>query len=258
MKPLYKKDVFNNIIVAAHRGDQSNAPENSIESFIDAISSGVDMIEADIHITKDNHFIINHNAYIQKDSKKYLISELSSSEIQKIKVVNKKSSTETKIAKLSDLLSIAKNKCYLNIEIKRNNSITNASFIDKLLNEITKYGNLDEVLFASFYYDMLSVSKEIAPEVPIAAIRIPSRPLLPEQILSKINIDAYITSQSSLSMSISESALKNNIILATYSIDTAAHFAKAMKYNAKAIGTNRAKEIVEIANIYRKSAKNKP
>lgn len=253
MKPLYKTDVFNNILVVAHRGDQSNAPENTIESFYDAINSGVDMIESDIQITKDNRFIIHHNSYIKSASKKFLINELTFDEVKKLKIIDSRTNKAIIIPELKDLLSIAKNKVYLNLEIKKYTYIPNKTYIELILNEISNYGDINEILFASFYYDMLSDCKEIVPDIPIAAIRIPSQPLLPEELFSKIKIDAYITSQSSLNKAISDSAIRKNIILASYSIDTLEHFNKAMKYSVKAIATNKAKEIVKIVNNYRQT-----
>jgi len=49
------------IILAAHRGDRKTAPENTMPAFEKAIAFGVDMIETDIHMTKDGELIIMHD-----------------------------------------------------------------------------------------------------------------------------------------------------------------------------------------------------
>ena len=49
------------IILAAHRGDRKTCPENTMPAFEKAISFGVDMIETDIHMTKDGKLIIMHD-----------------------------------------------------------------------------------------------------------------------------------------------------------------------------------------------------
>jgi glycerophosphoryl diester phosphodiesterase len=41
-------------LVIAHRGYSAILPENSLEAFIAAAYVGVDYVEMDIHITKDN------------------------------------------------------------------------------------------------------------------------------------------------------------------------------------------------------------
>ena len=49
------------IILAAHRGDRKTAPENTIPAFERAIQLGVDMIETDIHMTRDGELVILHD-----------------------------------------------------------------------------------------------------------------------------------------------------------------------------------------------------
>lgn len=54
-----------NIIIQAHRGSHSNeTPENSIESCLKAIDLGVDMIEIDVHVSKDHHIVVTHDSKI--------------------------------------------------------------------------------------------------------------------------------------------------------------------------------------------------
>ena len=49
------------ILFAAHRGDRKNCPENTMPAFENALNFGVDMIETDIHMTKDGELIIMHD-----------------------------------------------------------------------------------------------------------------------------------------------------------------------------------------------------
>ena len=49
------------IILAAHRGDRRNYPENTMPAFESALRFGADMIETDIHMTSDGHLIITHD-----------------------------------------------------------------------------------------------------------------------------------------------------------------------------------------------------
>ena len=54
------------IILAAHRGDRKNYPENTIPAFEAAMRLGVDMIETDIHMTKDGSLIIMHDLSLKR------------------------------------------------------------------------------------------------------------------------------------------------------------------------------------------------
>lgn len=56
----------NKVMVAAHRGDWRNAPENSLLAFKNAAAMGVDVVELDLGKTKDGVIIIMHDQTIDR------------------------------------------------------------------------------------------------------------------------------------------------------------------------------------------------
>ena len=55
--------------VVAHRGLSAKAPENTLASFERAANvSGVDMIELDVRLTKDEEVIVLHDRTLQRTS----------------------------------------------------------------------------------------------------------------------------------------------------------------------------------------------
>lgn len=52
--------------IFAHRGSKGTYPENSMLAFKKAISVGVDGIELDIHMTKDNVLVVIHDATLDR------------------------------------------------------------------------------------------------------------------------------------------------------------------------------------------------
>jgi len=56
----------NYILVAAHRGDWRNAPENSIHSLQRAVKMGVDIVEIDVQKTKDGVLVLMHDQTIDR------------------------------------------------------------------------------------------------------------------------------------------------------------------------------------------------
>lgn len=55
-----------NVLVAAHRGDWRNAPENSIQALKNCIDMGVDIVEIDLKKTKDGQLILMHDKTIDR------------------------------------------------------------------------------------------------------------------------------------------------------------------------------------------------
>ncbi|MDD6142170.1 MAG: glycerophosphodiester phosphodiesterase [bacterium] len=45
------------VILAAHRGDRKHFPENNMPAFEAALRMGADMIETDVHMTRDGKLL---------------------------------------------------------------------------------------------------------------------------------------------------------------------------------------------------------
>jgi glycerophosphoryl diester phosphodiesterase len=54
--------------VVAHRGLSAEAPENTFDSFDLAISNGIEHIEFDVQLTKDNEVVIIHDDTVDRTS----------------------------------------------------------------------------------------------------------------------------------------------------------------------------------------------
>ena len=54
------------VILAAHRGDRKNCPENTMPAFESALRFGADMIETDVHMTSDGELILFHDRTLKR------------------------------------------------------------------------------------------------------------------------------------------------------------------------------------------------
>ncbi|MBQ7839393.1 MAG: hypothetical protein IJ390_02765 [Lachnospiraceae bacterium] len=55
-----------NIYVAAHRGWSEKYPENTMVAFQEAVKLGVDQLETDIRLTKDNELVLIHDGKVDR------------------------------------------------------------------------------------------------------------------------------------------------------------------------------------------------
>lgn len=62
-KPYFKND---RPLVIAHQGGELLAPSNTMAAFRQAADMGVDVIETDIHITKDGHLVAIHDPTVDR------------------------------------------------------------------------------------------------------------------------------------------------------------------------------------------------
>ncbi len=54
------------ITVTAHRGFSGENPENTLASFRAAIAAGADMVELDVHLTRDNELVVIHDDTLER------------------------------------------------------------------------------------------------------------------------------------------------------------------------------------------------
>ncbi len=54
--------------VVAHRGDSAHFPENTLPAFLSADKMGVDVIETDVHLSKDGHLVVWHDPTLDRNT----------------------------------------------------------------------------------------------------------------------------------------------------------------------------------------------
>ncbi len=102
------------MIAIGHRGAKGRAPENTLLSFKKAIELGADMIEFDIHLSKDGVPVVIHDDTIDRTSSakgpvnSYTIEELKSFDF----------GLGEQIPTLVEVLDAAERHCKVDIEIK--------------------------------------------------------------------------------------------------------------------------------------------
>lgn len=106
------------VIVASHRGDWRNFPENSLEAIDNAIKMGVDIVELDVQRTKDGELILMHDPTLDRTTTgKGKIAEIALDSIRKLKLKNGCAiRTIHNVPTLEEALMHAKGKIMLNLD----------------------------------------------------------------------------------------------------------------------------------------------
>lgn len=54
------------VILCAHRGEKLHGLENTMTAFRMVVEAGADMVETDVHMTKDGHLILMHDETVDR------------------------------------------------------------------------------------------------------------------------------------------------------------------------------------------------
>ena len=106
------------VIVASHRGDWRNFPENSLEAIDNAIAMGVDIVELDVQRTKDGVLMLMHGSSLDRTTTgKGEIADTTWAYISTLKLKNGCSiKTKHKVPTLEEALLHAKGKIMINLD----------------------------------------------------------------------------------------------------------------------------------------------
>ncbi|NQU53316.1 MAG: glycerophosphodiester phosphodiesterase, partial [Bacteroidetes bacterium] len=149
-------------LIIAHRGESADAPENTLAAINLAWQRDDDAVEIDIHLTLDNHIVVNHDYTTKRTGNANLtIRKSTTAELRKIDVGSFKNSKwrNERIPLLSEVLATLPGGKKLFIEIKSSKKI-----ISFLREELIKFKiNPEQVQIIGFNRSTL---KEVKKKMP--------------------------------------------------------------------------------------------
>ncbi|MCL1925451.1 MAG: glycerophosphodiester phosphodiesterase [Defluviitaleaceae bacterium] len=192
--------------IYGHRGAKGDYPENTLLSFKKALEAGVDGIELDVHLTKDDELVVIHDSTLERTTtgkgqiKNFTLEELKTfSAGAKFKSFEKyePSWDEEKIPTLKETLKLlAPYNVELNIELKTY-EVKYKGIEQKVLQDVSQFGYSSKVVYSSFHLPTIAKIKKIDPSANIAGLwMFPiSHPL---EYMSMLNLEAFHMSKEAI------------------------------------------------------------
>lgn len=177
------------IVVHGHRGARARLPENTLPAFEYAIRIGVDVLELDMAVTKDDVIVVSHDPVLHppvcrgpRDG--VAIRELTFAELQQwdcgaVKnpaFPDQKPVPGTRIPSLDQVFALASKGSFgFNIETKifadkPQYTPSPADFVKLVLAQIRKHHLEKRVILQSFDFRTLKAMKDAAPEIRLSAL----------------------------------------------------------------------------------------
>ena len=191
----------NTIHVVGHRGARGILPENSMAGFDFALSNGVDLLEFDVLLTRDDIPVITHNhefhgstvrgadgAFLE--GKFPRVASLTMAEIERFDIGRLNTNTDygrrfpdqapmdgVRVPRLAELLQLVSrpeyNKACLMLELKSDPDLAQDSaarerIVTTICNEVRAAGLTDRTLLHSFDWALLAECRRQAPDMPLS------------------------------------------------------------------------------------------
>lgn len=195
--PYYASDLTDTLVIA-HQGGDEVWPGNTIFAFQNAVDIGVDVLEMDLHITKDNVLILIHDETIDRTTNG--TGEVESMNVDELQTFDAGYDWSMDngvtfpfrgqgitIPTLEEVFTTFP-QMKMTIEIKKSNT----SMIQPFCDMIREYGMQDKIVVASFYDDKMKEFRETCPEVATSSAKNETTVFV---LLSKVFLTGFYSPQ---------------------------------------------------------------
>jgi glycerophosphoryl diester phosphodiesterase len=158
-------------LVIAHRGASGHLPENTLPAYDLAFDQGADMIEIDLHRTRDGAIVITHDEHLAGLGGRGEIADASLAEIRALDAGG-----GARVPILAEVLDRFGARIPFNLELKQGSRATYPGLPGETLREVEARGLLDGTLFSSFSDEVLAELRRLSPRARIGCLVSPREP----------------------------------------------------------------------------------
>ena len=182
-------DAAGPILVHGHRGARAARPENTLPAFEYAIGVGVDVLELDLQVTRDNVLVVSHDATLSPvicvgPNPGALIRQLTLEQVRQYDCGAKQNPAfpfqtpvaGTRVPTLDEVLALAPRGSFeFNIETKisplhPDYAPAPEEFARLLLDAVRRHGMESRVIVQSFDFRTLYAMRKLAPGIRLSAL----------------------------------------------------------------------------------------
>ncbi len=157
--------------VMAHRGNMSVCPENTLAAFQQALTDGADILETDLHLSKDGEFICIHDATLERTTDgRGNVAQKTLAELKQFSAgAHHPMYRQERIPSLAEVAAILPPDVALALELKTPRFLE-ADVCRRLVAALTQFGVRQRTVVISFHLEHVQAVQAVAPDIPIGWI----------------------------------------------------------------------------------------
>lgn len=238
--------------VIAHRGISGKAPENTLAAFARACETpGIDMIELDVRLSKDEEVIVLHDRTLQRTSagngaaRGYAVAEIKEFDAGSW---FHPSFAEERIPTLRDALNFVDGRRWVNIELKSDFFHREQPLLleRKVLEVVDTTGMSHSVLFSSFDHGMVANVRRMRADAVTGVIYNIYRDFgrLPSKLAGRVGASVFVCARRELTVAMVRDARQHGIAVYVYTLNSTSNVNKMMELSIDGILSDNADDIV--------------
>jgi len=156
-------------LVIAHRGSSGERPENTLSAFERAIEQSADMIETDLHLSRDAVVVIHHDAELDRLGLPGEIRDHTAAELAGLNAAPGRSTSEG-MPTLLEILDRFAPRIQFNLELKTGTEQPYDGIEEIVVSAVEARGLMPRILFSSFDDGVLQRLRRRSREARIARL----------------------------------------------------------------------------------------
>lgn len=152
-------------LVIAHRGASGRRPENTLPAFALAVEQDADMIETDLHRTRDGAVVVTHDEELAGLGGRGEIADATLAEVRALDAGGGE-----RVPTLDELLDGFGGRIPFNLELKCGTRGPYPGLEEQVLAAVRARGLLEPTLFSSFYDPVLARLRQLEPAARIGLL----------------------------------------------------------------------------------------
>ncbi|MCS6910836.1 MAG: hypothetical protein NZM11_09775 [Anaerolineales bacterium] len=163
--------------IMAHRGNRVACPENTLAAFRRALEDGADILETDLHLTRDGVFVCIHDATVDRTTNgRGRVDALTLAELKQLSAsYGRPEFADERVPTLAELAALLPPDIILALELKTD-EFCRPEVARRLVAELESLGVRARTVALSFRMERVRAVRAVAPDLPIGYITM-SNPL---------------------------------------------------------------------------------
>ena len=225
-------------LVIAHRGASAYRPENTLGAYALAVEQQADMIEIDLHLTRDEHIVIAHDADLEHFGAKGEIADQTLAEIKQLNAGHDRGEI-ARVPTLDEVLDQFGQVIPFNLEIKASRKGDYPGLEEATLAALDARGLEASILFSSFEDSVLGRIRAVAPRARIAVLVDPRAPAAMLERAEKVGAEAINPYFLLVNEKLIEDAHAAGMCVYPYTVDELDHMKRLIDLGVDGLFTNR-------------------
>ena len=222
-----------NPLVIAHRGASGELPENTLPAYELALAQGSDMIEIDLHTTRDGAIVITHDEDLEGLGGRGEVADATLEEIRRLDAGG-----GAAVPTLEEVLDAFGGRIPFNLELKRGSQGEYPGLEAAAVEEVVRRGLLEQTLFSSFFDPVLETLREVSPEARIALLVSPRFPHGAIERAQRVGAEALNPERSVVSRELVESAHGAGLAVYVFTVDDPEDMLRMLDLGVDGLFTN--------------------